>query len=43
MGIGQHGSVCLHNRADRLRLCGNGVVPHQAALAFRELVTRALR
>lgn len=28
------------NRVDRLRVCGNGVVPHTAALAFRELSAR---
>ena len=27
-------------RVDRLRLCGNGVVPAQAALAFRELMAK---
>jgi hypothetical protein len=37
-------SVCgvvdgLETRVDRLRLCGNGVVPQQAAFAFRELWT----
>jgi DNA (cytosine-5)-methyltransferase 1 len=31
---------CLCNRVDRLRACGNGVVPDQAALAFRELAGR---
>ena len=30
----------LADRVDRLRLCGNGVVPQQAALAFRTLATR---
>jgi DNA (cytosine-5)-methyltransferase 1 len=33
---------CLRWRADRLRLCGNGVVPQQAALAFASLAGRAL-
>jgi DNA (cytosine-5)-methyltransferase 1 len=31
----------IPNRADRIRLCGNGVVPLQAAAAFVELVRRA--
>jgi len=30
------------NRVDRIRLLGNGVVPAQAELAFRELTNRAL-
>lgn len=34
---GPYGSA---NRMDRLRLCGNGVVPQCAALAFRELAAR---
>ncbi len=29
--------ITTTNRVDRLRLCGNGVVPAQAAKAFREL------
>jgi DNA (cytosine-5)-methyltransferase 1 len=30
----------LANRVDRLRLCGNGVVPHQAELAWKTLYRR---
>lgn len=36
---GSHGAP---DRVDRIRLLGNGVVPAQAALAFRELSARAL-
>ena len=36
---GPHGAP---DRVDRIRLLGNGVVPGQAALAFRELSARAL-
>lgn len=32
----------MADRVDRLRLCGNGVVPQQAALAFRSLWSRAV-
>ena len=36
---GSHGAP---DRVDRIRLLGNGVVPAQAALAFRELSARVL-
>ena len=38
---GAHAGGCK-NRVDRIRLLGNGVVPVQAELAFRELTNRAL-
>lgn len=38
-----HEAVCLCHRVDRLRACGNGVVPTQAALAFKTLWNRAKR
>ena len=38
---GAHAGGCK-NRVDRIRLLGNGVVPAQAELAFRELSARAL-
>ena len=38
---GTHAGVC-RNRTHRVRLLGNGVCPAQAALAFRELSSRAL-
>lgn len=40
---GTHGlAEGLEYRTDRLRLCGNGVVPQVAALAFRDLYQRAM-
>jgi hypothetical protein len=32
----------IANRMDRLRLCGNGVVPQTAAKAFTTLLSRLL-
>jgi hypothetical protein len=37
VGAGLDGPVCLHHWHDRIRACGNGVVPDQAELAFRVL------
>lgn len=38
----RRGSYGLENRADRLRVLGNGVVPDQAVLAYRELFRRLM-
>lgn len=41
-GLGAGVDVCVCSRSDRIRCAGNGVVPAQAAIAFRVLLHRAL-
>lgn len=36
-----HTAIAGASRSQRLKMCGNGVVPHQAVVAYRQLLARA--